>query len=264
MQIPFSPAVDPCKHVVKDTTHECHEDESTRKGKIDNLLSKYELSKAVFNCEGSASNNCPYETHKSLYDVSTFCVPTFRVETSRARLFTCVDKHAESKQRQNTSGINDDTMYEHYYLYYALILLLLHTFYTKHEVSHATTDVSKCVLKMVRSYHTAMKHVLLYVNETRNLADHDLIVTCTLYSTCYAGFAGNPDTCRRRSGWVYMLCGAAPTWRLMTQSVCNILTANSEMNAARAAVTENKYVHGCSVRFNLYQKDPAMLFEDNG
>ena len=162
---------------------------------------------------------------------------------------------------------NDGAMYERD-LYRSLVGSLIYlSIWTRPDIAYAVSVLSKHMQNPARDHHVAMRHVLLYLNGTRDLGityhGHDPLGTCTLYGFCDADFAGNPDTRRSRSGWVYMLCGAALSWRSKTQSVCAISTADSEMYAAVAAVKECKYLRDQLARLGLYQSDPTVLFEDN-
>ena len=118
-----------------------------------------------------------------------------------------------------------------------------------------------------RDHHIAMRHLLLYLNGTRDYGvtyhGDDAHGVCTLYGFVDADFAGNPDTRRSRSGWVYFLCGGAVSWRSKVQTVVASSTADSELYAAVSAVKECKYLRDQLSRLGLYQPDPTVLYEDN-
>ena len=76
-------------------------------------------------------------------------------------------------------------------------------------------------------------------------------------------FAGNVDTRRSQSGYVFTLYGAAVSWKSSQQAVVALSTTEAEFMALTAAVKESYWLRGILGDFGVAQESVAIGCDNN-
>ncbi len=109
----------------------------------------------------------------------------------------------------------------------------------------------------------ALKRVFRYLSGTR---DRGLVYRAggptVLYGYSDADWS-NDDNSRSVSGMVFMLHGAAVSWRAKTQPTVSLSTAEAELLAAGRAAQEALYLRHLLRDLGYEQMNPTVIYEDN-
>ena len=140
---------------------------------------------------------------------------------------------------------------------------------TRPDISQATTQLTRSVSNPCPSHITAAKHLLRYLNGTRNLGitySKSGNSTPQIYSD--ATWASDPHTQRSVNAYVVLLYGAAISWHCGTQKSVSLSTTESEYFALSETVKEAVYIKHALLQLNFasikhWQKEPMVIFEDN-
>ena len=110
------------------------------------------------------------------------------------------------------------------------------------------------------------KRLLRYLTGTRDATLRfsrgnatDLVLT----GYCDADWAGDPDTRRSTTGYVFMLCGASISWASKLQPTVALSSAEAEYMALSAAVQEAVYLRRLLSDLGYPQEQPTVIYEDN-
>ena len=112
----------------------------------------------------------------------------------------------------------------------------------------------------------AAKRVMRYLQGTKDLT---LKYSATdvrgteMKGFCDADWAGEPDSRRSTSGWVFMLAGAAVSWGSKLQSSVALSSAEAECVAACAATQEAMHLRHLLGDLGYEQREPTVIMEDN-
>ena len=112
----------------------------------------------------------------------------------------------------------------------------------------------------------AAKRVLRYLATTRTHGlcfDGARNIRNTLVGYSDADYAGDPDSRRSTSGYVYILNGAAVTWSSRRQPIVALSTMESEYIAASDSTREAVWLRRLLEDLNTTQKEPTQLRCDN-
>eukprot|EP00873_Tetraselmis_striata_P007808 jgi/Tetstr1/428072/TSEL_018127.t1 len=125
--------------------------------------------------------------------------------------------------------------------YHALVGSLLYTMVaTRPDIVEAVSKLSRAMAKPEERHCQAAKRVLRYLKGTKTLG-----LTFSggkadglLHGYCDADWAGDVVSRRSTTGFVFMLCGAAVSWKSQLQATVALSTAEAEYVALCAAVCE--------------------------
>eukprot|EP00873_Tetraselmis_striata_P010162 jgi/Tetstr1/430426/TSEL_020236.t1 len=111
----------------------------------------------------------------------------------------------------------------------------------------------------------AAKRVLRYLKGTKTLG-----LTFSggkadglLHGYCDADWAGDVVSRRSTTGFVFMLCGAAVSWKSQLQATVALSTAEAEYMALCAAVCEALFLRELLRELCCAQSEATVIFEDN-
>jgi hypothetical protein len=110
---------------------------------------------------------------------------------------------------------------------------------TRPDINQAVGALARYMSKPTAAHLEAAKRVLRYVAGTSQMG----IVfggtkTATLHGYCDSDFAGDPDTRRSTTGYLFLLNGGAISWSSRLQPTVAASTCEAEFMAAAAAVKE--------------------------
>eukprot|EP00873_Tetraselmis_striata_P042412 jgi/Tetstr1/462676/TSEL_007642.t1 len=146
--------------------------------------------------------------------------------------------------------------------YQALVGSLLYAMVaTRPDIAEAVSKLCRVMAKPEQLHWQAAKRVLRYLKGTKTLGltfsggkAHGL-----LHGYCDADWAGDVVLRRSTTGFVFMLCGAAVSWKSQLQATVALSTAEAEYMALCAAMCEALFLR----ELCCAQSEATVIFEDN-
>eukprot|EP00873_Tetraselmis_striata_P041905 jgi/Tetstr1/462169/TSEL_007234.t1 len=150
--------------------------------------------------------------------------------------------------------------------YQALVGSLLYAMVaTRPDIAEAVSKLCRVMAKPEERHWQAAKRVLRYLKGTKTLG-----LTFSggkadglLHGYCDADWAGDVVSRRSTTGFVFMLCGAAVSWKSQLQATVALSTAEAEYMALCAAVCEALFLRELLRELCCAQSEASMIFEDN-
>jgi len=136
---------------------------------------------------------------------------------------------------------------------------------TRPDIAYAAGVLARYMANPTAAHWTAAKTVARYIAGT---SDTGLVYkggnkTLIMEGYCDADYAGDPDTRRSTTGYVFIMGGAAISWSSKRQPVVTASTMEAEyVAAAAAAVKEALWLRKVRSDFNL-SLDPPTIHADN-
>ena len=178
-----------------------------------------------------------------------------------------VDKPISSRlTAQDQPEIADSTAQE---LYRGMVGSLLYlASWTRPDISFAVSELSRFVSNPGKPHLEAAKRVFRYLKKTITLglvyrSSPSEMPPNTLWGYVDSDWAGCPDSRRSTSGFVFMLNGAAISWRSKRQPTVALSSAEAEFISASAMVQEVIYLRKFLANLGYPQTDPTPVFADN-
>eukprot|EP00873_Tetraselmis_striata_P044115 jgi/Tetstr1/464379/TSEL_009173.t2 len=129
----------------------------------------------------------------------------------------------------------------------------------------AVSKLCRVMAKSEERHRQAAKRVLRYLKGTKTLG-----LTFSggkadglLHGYCDADWAGDVVSRRSTTGFVFMLCGAAVSWKSQLQATVALSTAEAEYMALCAAVCEALFLRELLRELCCAQSEATVIFEDN-
>ena len=144
--------------------------------------------------------------------------------------------------------------------------------WTSPEISFAVHYLSRFLTNPAVTHLKAAKHLLCYLKGTRNLGPvyrRDPSVAPfpqlpnILYGFSDSDYAGDSDTHRSTSGYLFLLNGAAVSWKTKRQEVIALSSTEAEFVALSRAGQHAVSLRALLFELNAPQKDPTIIYEDN-
>ena len=138
--------------------------------------------------------------------------------------------------------------------------------WSRPDIAFAVSELSRFVSCPGQTHMVAAKHLLRYLNGTKNLG---LVYSAPesraniLWGYVDSDWAGCPDSRKSTSGYALMLNGAAISWKSKRQSVVALSSAEAEFVAASSMVQEVIYTRRFLENLGFPQPEPTPVFEDN-
>jgi transposase InsO family protein len=139
---------------------------------------------------------------------------------------------------------------------------------TRPDIAMATNQLSRHMATPTQTHLGAAKHVLRYLRGTSSLGLAYSRPASRDQRNIVLGYADSswqsvPGTSRSVSGYVFMLNGAAVSWRCKVQTIIAMSTAEAEFDALSMAAREAIYLRGLLGEMQLAQPGPTVMNEDN-
>ena len=145
--------------------------------------------------------------------------------------------------------------------------------WTRPDIAFAVSDLSRFVSNPGKPHLEAAKRVFRYLRKTLSLGlvyrssvslpGHPEIQPNVLWGYVDSDWAGCPDSRRSTSGFVFMLNGAAISWRSKRQPTVALSSAEAEFISASAMVQEVIYLRKFLSNLGFPQTTPTPVFADN-
>ena len=160
---------------------------------------------------------------------------------------------------ETSSDIRNQQMYQ------AIVgsLLYLST-KTRPDISYAVSSVARFCAKPTNQHWVALKRILRYLKGTANYGLAYLMSDQTeLLGYSDADWAGDTMDRKSTSGYVFIMAGAAISWRSCKQTCVALSTAEAEYIALSAAAQETLWLQ--QLTSDLFRSciQPTTIFEDN-
>jgi hypothetical protein len=145
--------------------------------------------------------------------------------------------------------------------------------WTRPDIAFSVSDLSRFVSNPGKPHLEAAKRVFRYIKKTisfgltyKTPVSHPSmpeIPANTLWGYVDSDWAGCPDSRRSTSGFVFMLNGAAISWRSKRQATVALSSAEAEFISASAMVQEVIYLRKFLSNLGFPQTAPTPVFADN-
>ena len=135
---------------------------------------------------------------------------------------------------------------------------------TRPDISYAVSSLARFSCKPTNEHWTALKRLLRYLKGTTNLG---ILYSNTGMDKCIgyidADWAGNQDDRKSTSGYIFLLCGGAISWKSQKQKCVALSTAEAEYIAMSTATQEAIWLRQLIAEISNSSKSPTLMFEDN-
>ena len=154
--------------------------------------------------------------------------------------------------------------------YRSLVGSLLYLLFTRPDLAFAVGQLSRYLTAPRRIHWLAIAacRVLRYLRGTTNLGvsyaapeEEEEPVMITGYSD--ADWAGDRDSRRSTTGFIFMMCGGPIAWKTKLQPSVALSTTEAEIMALAAAVQEGVWLRRLAIDLCFANNFPLTLYEDN-
>ena len=124
------------------------------------------------------------------------------------------------------------------------------------DISHVVSLVSKFMANPGRQHWEAVEWICRYLKGTSNVGlmyEIDREKVGTALGFVDSDYAGNLDKRRSLTGYVFMLCGNAISWKASLQSIVALSTTEAEYIAITEVVKEALWVKGLVNELGMVQ-----------
>ena len=133
---------------------------------------------------------------------------------------------------------------------------------TRPDIAAAVNQLSQAMSRPLKEHMTSAKHVLKYLQGTSSIVlQYNKCSDNNLVGFTDASF-GSTESRRSVTGYVFLLNGAAISWKTRVQPTVALSTAESEYMAACAATQEAIFLRNLLSDIGFTQTT-TVLFEDN-
>jgi hypothetical protein len=152
--------------------------------------------------------------------------------------------------------------------YRSLVGKLLYLLFTRPDIAFAVNQLTRHLNNPGKVHWVAAMRVLKYLRGTASLGltyrREEETKGATIIGFADADWAGDTETRRSTSGSVFMLGGAAISWRTKLQRSVALSTCEAELMSLSAALQEAIWLRRLSKDLHLTSaQEPMTLFEDN-
>jgi hypothetical protein len=135
---------------------------------------------------------------------------------------------------------------------------------TRPDIATAVGTLCRFIGNPGKQHWTAAQRVLRYLAGTMNLG----ITYTRSNEPCLTGYAdadwaGDPDTRRSTTGYVFLFAGGAIAWKSKLQSSTALSSTEAEYIAISAAAREAKWIRQLLLDLGYPVSGPTTIFEDN-
>jgi hypothetical protein len=146
--------------------------------------------------------------------------------------------------------------------------LLFIASWTRPDIAFAVSELSRFISNPGSVHLIAAKRVFRYLKQTISdgitySLNMDEFPVNTLWGFVDSDWAGCPDTRRSTSGFVFILNGAAISWKSKRQTSVALSTAEAEYVSASSMVQEVIYLRKLLANLGFPQTGPTVVFADN-
>jgi hypothetical protein len=134
---------------------------------------------------------------------------------------------------------------------------------TRPDISQAVGVLSRYMSQPTEHHWVIAKDVLRYLKGTKDVGIMFKKTDLCLHGFCDADFAGDVDTRRSTTAYVFVLQGGAVSWSSKLQPTVAVSTAEAEYMSAASAVKEALWLRKLMVDFGFDCTAPVLISCDN-
>lgn len=139
---------------------------------------------------------------------------------------------------------------------------------TRPDIAFAVTTLSQFSSNPLPEHLVAAKRVLRYLRGTAKYGityrqKENNEIRPQLHGFCDSDWASNTDDRRSVTGYVFILCGGAVSWKSKKQRTVALSTVEAEYMATAAAVKEIIWWHSFMKSFGYSNDIPTCLYSDS-
>ena len=179
------------------------------------------------------------------------CKPVSTPVSSSSKLIKATDKDEGVDQKEYQSAIGS---------------LMYLSVSTRLDIPYAVSSLARFTSKPTNEHWTALKRLLRYLKGTLNLGilyTKDEKRSCIGYTD--ADWAGDINDRKSTSGYVFLLCGGAISWKSQKQRYVALSTAESEYVAMASAAQESVWLRQLITELtdSSATESPTLIYVDN-
>jgi hypothetical protein len=135
---------------------------------------------------------------------------------------------------------------------------------TRPDISFAVSKAGRASSNPNTSHWKGAKHIFRYLQGTTDLKiSYSKSGNAELIGYSDSDYAGDTETRRSTSGWVFILAGAAVSWASKRQPTTALSTTEAEYMAVCSAVQESIYLRTIIKELGLIVDKPTRIWMDN-
>lgn len=151
--------------------------------------------------------------------------------------------------------------------YRGLVGSTLYLLFTRPDMTYAVNQLTRHVNDPRRAHWLAAMRVLKYLRGTINLALHyqrEEEPAAGIIGYSDADWGGDTETRRSTTGFVFLLCGGAVSWKTKLQTSVALSTCEAELMALSDAAREAIWLRQLAIELQLpSSSEPVLINEDN-
>ena len=159
------------------------------------------------------------------------------------------------------SEMVDETLYQS-----AVGSLLYLSGWTRPDISFSVSNVARFCSCPTKEHWTAVKRIFRYLKGTSNyglLYSKNDDAAGTMFGYSDADWAGDVNDRKSTSGYLFMMNGAAVSWRSRKQACVALSTAEAEYIALAITTQEATWMRKLLEDLHIQQVEPTVIYEDN-
>lgn len=134
---------------------------------------------------------------------------------------------------------------------------------TRSDLAHAVSIVSKFMAKPGKEQWQVVKRIFRYLRDTSDIGlIYGSDTQCLVTSFSDSDYAGDVDSRRSMTGYVFTLDGSVVSWKAILQSTVTLSTTEAEYMALTEANKERIWLKGLIGDLGLHH-DQAIVYCDN-
>ena len=151
-------------------------------------------------------------------------------------------------------------------LYQSVVGSLLYlSGWTRPDITFAVCSVARFCSSLTMEHWTAVKHILRYL---KGMSNYGLVYSRnnddgTLIAYSDADWAGDVNDCKSTSGYIFMMSGAAVSWKSKKQTCVALSTAEVEYIALASTTQEVTWMRQLMEGLQNIQAKPTVANEEN-
>ena len=177
----------------------------------------------------------------------------------------CKDVHTPADSNSKLIKMRQEEAFVPKYPYRELVGALMYiATCTRPDIAHAVGEVAKFCERYDKSHWTAAKRILKYLKTTQGLSIvFSGINKGELIGFADANWAGDLDTRRSTTGYVFFLNGSAISWSSKRQPTVATSSTEEEYMSLYSATQEAIWLRGLLKDLNYCAKNATTIFQDN-